>query len=30
MAPEEYLRRNLGPAALALSWLLPLLYVCSR
>jgi hypothetical protein len=27
MAPEEYLRRNLGPGATALSWLPPLLYV---
>ncbi|TPG29699.1 hypothetical protein [Mycolicibacterium hodleri] len=27
MAPEEYLRRNLGSGAMTLSWLLPLLYV---
>jgi hypothetical protein len=27
MAPEEYLRRNLGSGAMNLSWLLPLLYV---
>jgi hypothetical protein len=27
MSPEEYLRRNLGSNGLALSWLLPLLYV---
>lgn len=27
MAPEEYLRRNLGAGAMSLSWLLPLLYV---
>jgi hypothetical protein len=27
MAPEEYLRRNLGTGAMNLSWLLPLLYV---
>jgi hypothetical protein len=27
MAPEEYLRRNLGPGGTALSWLPPLLYV---
>lgn len=27
MAPEEYLRRNLGSGGNALSWLLPLLYV---
>jgi hypothetical protein len=27
MAPEEYLRRNLGPGAMTVSWLLPLLYV---
>jgi hypothetical protein len=27
MAPEEYLRRNLGSNGTALSWLLPLLYV---
>ena len=27
MAPEEYLRRNLGPGAMSVSWLLPLLYV---
>ncbi len=27
MAPEEYLRRNLGPGAMTLSWMLPLLYV---
>jgi hypothetical protein len=27
MAPEEYLRRNLGGGTTALSWLLPLLYV---
>ncbi|MDT5066927.1 MAG: hypothetical protein QOK02_3082 [Mycobacterium sp.] len=27
MAPEEYLRRNLGSGGTSLSWLLPLLYV---
>jgi hypothetical protein len=27
MAPEEYLRRNLGSGAMNVSWLLPLLYV---
>jgi hypothetical protein len=27
MAPEEYLRRNLGAGAMTVSWLLPLLYV---
>ena len=27
MSPDEYLRRNLGSSGLALSWLLPLLYV---
>jgi hypothetical protein len=27
MAPEEYLRRNLGSGGMTLSWLLPLLYV---
>jgi hypothetical protein len=27
MAPEEYLRRNLGSGAMTVSWLLPLLYV---
>ncbi|HYO02631.1 MAG TPA: hypothetical protein VET27_12460 [Mycobacterium sp.] len=27
MAPQEYLRRNLGSGAMTLSWLLPLLYV---
>ncbi len=27
MSPDEYLRRNLGSNGLALSWLLPLLYV---
>lgn len=27
MSPEEYLRRNLGSDGLALTWLLPLLYV---
>jgi len=27
MSPEEYLRRNLGSNGMALSWLLPLLYV---
>ena len=27
MAPQEYLRRNLGPGAMTVSWLLPLLYV---
>jgi hypothetical protein len=27
MAPEEYLRRNLGSGTTSLSWLLPLLYV---
>jgi len=27
MAPEEYLRRNLGSGAMTLSWMLPLLYV---
>lgn len=27
MAPEEYLRRNLGTGAMTVSWLLPLLYV---
>jgi hypothetical protein len=27
MAPEEYLRRNLGSGGTALTWLLPLLYV---
>jgi len=27
MAPEEYLRRSLGPGGTALPWLLPLLYV---
>ena len=27
MAPEEYLRRNLGPGGTALAWLPPLLYV---
>ncbi|MEU0498229.1 hypothetical protein [Mycobacterium sp. NPDC006124] len=27
MAPQEYLRRNLGSGAMTVSWLLPLLYV---
>ena len=27
MAPQEYLRRNLGSGAITVSWLLPLLYV---